>query len=37
MLKFEDYQQRKDFAYAFLRLTNDETFISHPVMSDDID
>ena len=35
MLKFEDYQQRKDFACAFLRLTNDETFFSHLIMSDE--
>ena len=34
MLKFEDYQQRKDFACAFLRLTNDETFLSHLIMSE---
>ena len=34
MLKFEDYQQRKDFAWAFPRLTNDETFFSHLIMSD---
>ena len=35
MLKFEDYKQRKDFACTFLRLTNDETFLSHLIMSDE--
>ena len=35
MLKFEDYQQRKEFAYAFLRLTKDETFLSHLIISDE--
>ena len=35
MLKFEDYQQRKDFACAFLRLTNDETFFSYIIISDE--
>ena len=34
-LQFEDYQKRREFTYAFLRLTNDETFLSHLIMSDE--
>ena len=34
-LQFEDYQKRREFTSAFLRLTNDETFISHLIMSDE--
>ena len=30
---FEDYQKRKEITSAFLRLTNDETFFSHLIMS----
>ena len=29
---FEDYQKRKEFTTAFLRLTNDEAFLSHLIM-----
>ena len=35
MLKFEEYQQRNDFACAFLKLTNDETFLFHLILSDE--
>ena len=35
MLKFEDSQQRKDFACAFLRLTNNETILSYLIMADE--
>ena len=35
MLKFENHQQKKDFACAFLKLTNDETFLSNLIMSDE--
>ena len=32
---FEDYKKRKEFASAYLRLTNDETFLSHLTMSEE--
>ena len=32
-LQLEDYQKRREFTFAFLRLTNDETFLSHLIMS----
>ena len=34
-LQFEDYQKRRYSTTAFLRLTNDETFLSHLIMSDE--
>lgn len=34
-LQFQDYQKRKEFAFTFLRLTNDEAFLSHLIMSDE--
>ena len=35
MLKYKDYQQTNDIVCAFLRLTNDETFISHLIIPDE--
>ena len=32
-LQFEDNQEKKEITSAFLRLTNDETFLSHLIMS----
>ena len=32
-LQFEDYKKRMEFTSAFLRLTNDETFLSNIIMS----
>ena len=34
-LQFEDYQKRRYSTSAFLRLTNDATFLSRLIMSDE--
>ena len=34
-LHHADYQKRKELTFQFLRLTKDETFLSHIIMSDE--